>query len=197
MNRLPLTSRIRIACFILLSVSAGCQSARTVFDYDDQVDFGRYQTFSWISENPLSFHEMDSHTSTLLEQQLIEAAQKNLAGKGLRFVENPTDADLLVSFTVGSRERIIARDYYDPHLDSYYGSYNYGGRSYWADNSQLLRVTREGQVCVDVFDRELERPVWHGTSLEKIKTPDMQYWRDNVDRIVTLIIAGYPTIANG
>jgi uncharacterized protein DUF4136 len=184
---------------LCLGVLSGCQSTSTNFDFDDRVDFRRYQTFSWISENPLSFHTMESHASTLLEERLMESARTSFAGKGLRYVEDPAEADLLVSFSVGSRERIISRDFYDSNIGGYYGGdyyggygYGYGGSSYWASNSRRLGSIYKGQVCVDLFDRQAKRPVWHGTARETVKKPDVEYWRDSVDRIVSLIVAGYP-----
>jgi uncharacterized protein DUF4136 len=198
-NRLVLARFTGIAGLTLLMLLAGCQSTATNFDYDERVDFRRYQTFGWISPTPLSFHTMDSHASTLLEQRLMEATQKRFGEKGLQYVEDPTQADLLVSFTVGSREQISVRDYYDTAVGGYYGGdyyggygYGYGGSAYWAGNARTLRVINKGQVCIDLFDRQAKRPVWHGTARENVKKPDVEYWRDSVDRIVTLIVAGYP-----
>lgn len=194
MNRPKLKRYAGFISLAMLVLLAGCESVPTDFDYDERVDFRRYQTFSWISANPLSFHTMETHASTLLEQRLMEAARKRFEDKGLRFIEDSTRADLLISFTVGSREQISVSTAGGYYGSDYYGGdgYGYGGSAYWSGNAQSLRVTNEGQVCIDLFDRQAKRPVWHGTSRETVTAPDVAYWRDSVDRIVTLIVAGYP-----
>lgn len=199
-NSTPSKTRATLVLITLLAL-AGCQSTRTAFDYDKDVDFGSYRTYSWISANPLGFHTMESHASTLLEQRLMTSTRQSLADKGLRYIDDPAAADLLVAFTVGSRERITQGSYEDPMIGGYYGYgrdyaggdyLDYGSGNYWHDNAQLLRVSMEGQVCIDLFDRQARRPVWHGTARETVAGPDVEYWRDSVDRIVSLIVAGYP-----
>lgn len=168
---------------------AGCQSAPVLkTDYAESVDFAEYSTFTWISDTPLSFHEMTSHVSPLLQERLKEAAKREFGGRGLKFVEDTDQADLLLSFTVGSRDRILLEGYARPtvYADAY------GEGEYWVDNSRYLGKFVEGQVCVDLFDRESGRPVWHGTTREPIFEPDVDYWRESIGEIVSLIASAYP-----
>ena len=65
----------------LMAALGGCQSTPvTTFDYIEETDFTRIQSFSWIPERPLRFHTMDAHSSPLLEQHLKNAVPVAVAG---------------------------------------------------------------------------------------------------------------------
>lgn len=171
-----------------LSTMSGCQSIPdTSFDYTTGTNFAQYRTFSWIPQRPLRFHTMDAHTSPLLEQHLKDAAAKAFGDVGLRVVDDPSRADVLMAFTVGSRERLLVDEYYGSAIS---GDPSYGG--YWIDNGRTLGSIMEGQVCIDLFDQRSGQPVWHGTAEESLGSSELNYWRERVPAIMTYIAAGYP-----
>ncbi|MEQ8691999.1 MAG: DUF4136 domain-containing protein [Pseudomonadales bacterium] len=184
--------KIAIAMPIFLVFIAGCQSVPvTNYDYSETARFGDYQTFSWLTQNPVGFHkDMDAHVSPLIGQHLKEAAISAFAEVGLRYVEDPSNADVLMAFTLGSRERIA--------IDGYYGYYGYAisgdetAGGYWYDNNQNLGRFVEGQICVDLFDRQSRQPVWHGTAEETLSQSEVEYWRERVPAIMDYIAQGYP-----
>lgn len=169
--------------------ATGCQNTPTpLYDFEKDTDFSRFSTFTWIDETPLSFHEMTSHVSPLVEERLKVVAKNQFSLRGLGFVEVFDEADLLLSFTIGSRDQILLEGYSRPSV--YPDAYTDG--SYWIDNGRYLGKFVEGQVCIDLFDRVTGKPVWHGTVREPIFEPDMDYWRERVGEVVAQIAAGYP-----
>jgi uncharacterized protein DUF4136 len=177
---------------IFLVLMSGCQSVpATNYDYSETARFGDYQTFSWLAKNPVGFHKtMEAHVSPLIGQHLKEAAISAFADAGLRYVEDPTDADVLMAFTVGSRERIVANGY-----NGYFGYAILGDETatgYWYDNNQNLGSFVDGQICVDLFDRKTGQPVWHGTAEESLSEPELDYWRERIPTILDHIARGYP-----
>ena len=166
-----------------------CQSTpEAQYDFDDSRDYSLYSSFSWISDAPLSFHNNSTHASPMLEERLKEAAKEAFQQRGLTFTEDRDEADLLISFTVGSRDRILLEGYPQPSV--YVDAYNDG--TYWVDNSRLLGQFVEGQVCIDLFDRKSGYPVWHGTVREPISEQDVDFWREQISGIVATIAKGYP-----
>ena len=171
-----------------------CQSTPVAqYDFDDSRDYNLYSSFSWISDTPLSFHDTTTHASPMLENRLKEAAKEAFQQRGLKFTENRDEADLLISFTVGSRDRILLEGYPQPSV--YVDAYNDG--TYWVDNSRLLGQFVEGQVCIDMFDRKSGYPVWHGTVREPISEQDVDFWREQIGGIVATIAEGYPPKPKG
>lgn len=188
MRKLNRSGLVCFAVALFVLVLAGCESVpSTNFAYDREVDYARYETFAWIGEHPLSFHTMVSHVAPLLENQLMQAARELLEDRGLRFVEDPSQADLLAAFSVGSRQRIITDGYSVPAISG-----DETSSTYWPYTSNVLGSFVEGQVCLDLFDVERQRPVWHGTVREPLIGPDVEYWQESARRILTLIVAGYP-----
>lgn len=183
---------VKLSCvFVVMVLLAGCQSVpATSFDYARDTDFSRYQTFAWLDPHPLRFHEMDAHASPLLERHLKEAAIQVFPETGLRFVDDPRQADVLMAFTVGSRERILLDGYDVSAISGDETEFNY-----WYENSRSLGSFIEGQVCVDLFDRRSGRPIWHGTAEEALNQSEFTYWRERVPTIIRLISAGYPPSA--
>jgi hypothetical protein len=176
----------------ILTILGGCQSIpETKFHYAEGTNFTRFATFSWIPERPLRFHTMDAHSSPLLEQHLKDAASKAFTDAGLRFVDDPGQADVLMAFTVGSRERLLSDEYYS---GSIYGYPSYGG--YWIDSGRRLGSIMKGQVCVDLFDGQTGRPLWHGTAEENLRNSDLNYWRERLPVIMGYIASGYPPEAS-
>ncbi len=177
---------------ILLVLAAGCQSVpATSYDFAEGARFGEYRTFSWLAANPVGFHKtMDAHVSPLIEQHLKDAAVAAFADAGLQYVENPWDADVLMAFTVGSRERILVDGYF-----SYYGYAISGDTTdsgYWVESDRDLGRIMDGQVCVDLFDRNTGQPVWHGTAEEALDADELDYWRERIPAILAYIAQGYP-----
>lgn len=185
-------TKLLLTSVLVLGSLAGCQTTPTTsFDYVEGTEFSNYRSFSWVEGKSLRFHTMQAHVSPLLEQHLKDAATISFAKAGLRYVDDASQADLLMAFTVGSRERILT--------DGYFGSFGPAisgdelDLSYWANNSRNLGPFIEGQVCVDLFDRKSGQPVWHGTADEDLDRDDLGFWREHLPGIMAAIAMGYPT----
>jgi len=75
-------------------------------DYDPTANFASYRSFAFISEHPMIVTESQAMVNPLLEGRIMNAIRGNLSTHGLRYAEDPETADLAVSFSVGSREKI-------------------------------------------------------------------------------------------
>ena len=153
---------IASACLLL----AGCATTMTATsDFDETVDFSKYRTFSWIGPNPLIRSVTQRPLSPLVEQRLMTNTRELLPARGLSFVENPAEADLLVAFTIGSRDGIRIDSIPTPWTHARpTGPRRTAWRGYWPGNTVTTRQYTEGQLAVDMFDVAEARPVWHGTT---------------------------------
>ena len=180
-------------------LTAGCATTlRPTIDYDPAVDFARYQTFSWIDSNPLISAATQRTLSPLVQQRLMSQTQQELTRRGLRFVEDPSQADLVVAFTIGSREGIRITSY--PSRSLHRGpvgrrspsrrSPSWGG--YW--NTSTVRTTqyREGQLAIDMLDVAQARPVWHGTVSRRITQAERMEPGDAIREAVHAILEQFP-----
>ena len=82
---------------------AGCSTTPKVFsDFDPEQSFDSYQTFSWISDNPMTVAG-DRGPNPIVAARLKAAIQEEFERKGFEFVAKPADADIVVAWTVGAR----------------------------------------------------------------------------------------------
>ena len=161
-----------ICCFL----AAGCQTAalQPTTDFDRSVDFSKFRTFTWIDPNPLIRAATQRPLSPLVQTRLMTATQSALTQRGLRFVQNPDDADLAVAFTIGSRENIRINSFPSSSIHHRPASRrgnqrgNPWGRGYWGTTSVQARSYTEGQLAIDLFDIADARPVWHGTVSRRV-----------------------------
>lgn len=160
-------------------------------DYDDTIDFSGYQTFSWISQNPMNIGVTTVAPSPLLEPRIMSSLERALVAKGYRYVKLPNDADFVVSFTVGARDEIRV-DSYPATGGGYYRRGGWGGAYYGYGTETRVRQYTKGTLAVDLFSVQQRRPVWHGFATKKITEDDRDNQSATIDAAVAAIIAGFP-----
>jgi hypothetical protein len=175
-------------------VVAGCQTPlRPATDFDPGVDFGKYQTFSWIDPNPLVVAATQRPFSPLVEQRLMRDTKAGLIKRGLSFVDDPLQADLVVAFTVGTREGIRITSYPNNSFTrGPTGRRSHMWRDYWSGSTVRTRQYTEGQLAIDLFDVAEARPVWHGTVSRRITSRDQAEPDTVIEQVVDAILAQFP-----
>ena len=168
----------------LLLVAVGCSTSNVFTDRDPNVEFDGYETFAFLDPNPLL--AAPQSTSPLLEGRLVEATRAGLTAKGLTEAEDADSADLIVSFTLGARDRVEATEY-----PSYYGAdyYGWGGPYY---GRVEVRSYTEGTLAIDMFDRQREAPVWHGRTTKYITRKMRENPGDAVSEAVDEVLKKFP-----
>lgn len=179
-NRMRASAAMAI---VSLAIVAGCTSLKAEHDYDPSADFASYQSFSWIGPRPL----LAGGQSPLLEGRLMRLTEETLRAKGYHFVSNPEDADFVVAFTVGSRERVRV----DSYPSAYRHPYRWGGYPY-AANEVSVRQYTEGRLAIDVFDVQRHGPVWHGWATKTITSSDQADPEPVIRSIIAAIMANFP-----
>jgi len=198
------TRRACIFAAALLSAAlGGCASGfSAIYDYDRAHDFSDFQKWAWISEHPMTVGETANMPSPLLEPRIMAAIESDLFTKGLDRVDDPADADFVVAFTVGSRDKIKVDSY-----PTYYGGYAYPSRwghpyyggAYGMGMATETRVRNytEGRIAVDIFDVSDQIPVWHGVAEKSITDSDRKNAEATIDAAVTAVLGGFPPGADG
>jgi hypothetical protein len=183
---------VALACVLLTGCATGFKATH---DHDPSHDFSEYQTFAWISENPMKVGRTVQAPNPLLQPRIMDAVEAALVAKGYRQVEDPKNADFVLSFTIGSREKISVNSYPSMSL-----GYSKGYPSHWgwgaayhccARDTQLRQYTT-GILAIDVFDVEEHRPVWHGAASKTINEKDRENVEKTVKAAVAAILADFP-----
>ena len=181
---------VTFACLL----ATGCATPKSITtDFDNSVDFSKFRTFSWIDPHPLIRSATQRPLSPLVERRLMSNTRDLLTSQGFRFEDNPADADLVVAFTIGSRDGIVIETLPTRSFNSSARRQRPGGwRGYWTGNTVSTRQYTEGQLAVDIFDVAEARPVWHGSAGRQITRSDREVSDELVREALEAILADFP-----
>jgi hypothetical protein len=120
----------------------------------------------------------------LLEDRIMRAIGSEMDRKGFRQEEDPESVDVVISFTVGSRDQVRIDQYpasYRMGYSRYYRGYGYGA-SYGTETR--VRQYTEGQLAIDIFDVENHTPAFHGSASKRLTSRD----RDNPEALISSVV---------
>ena len=185
-----------LAAVVVLTLSACASAIQSTVDVAEQADFSNFQTYAWITDESLiARSDATSELGYPLNEQRTRAAvERELARKGYRKVSGE-EADFVVSFTVGSRDRVRVQQYYGNYGYSYHGyhhgftrygyaRYAYPGYGHYGSTEGVYTFT-EGSLVVDIFDNRSKEAIWHGSASKRLSRKD----KDNATQLINQAIA--------
>lgn len=165
---------------------AGCAAMSVSSQEYPQADFSGYRSYAWIAEDPLIRPQgTEPQISALTARRIREAIEAELLAKGYTSVAAPAEADFVVAYTVGTRDRIDATSYPVP----YRGPWRWS----WYATATDLRVYREGTLSIDIFDGATKQPVWHGRARKQVTGSDVSDPGPVIKRGVEAILKKFPS----
>ena len=166
---------------------AACETPITAHhEYDKRARFNEFTEFAWVTNEPLIHPSpgLDPRLSPVIEKTIRAAIERNLIEKGYTRIAEARSADVVLSFSVGTREKI--------EVDSYpvLGGYRYGARGAWVSD---VHSYTEGILAIDVFEVHSKQVVWHGWAAETLSpSADQEKREENINRVVDAILAEFP-----
>jgi hypothetical protein len=163
----------RLTALALATGLAACVTIDAHHEYDRNARFDEYGTFAWITEEPIlpravGYAEQEIRLSPMLEQEIRSAVERNFVDRGYEKRSDPEAAELIISFSLGTRERIEV----------------------WA--SDVYQYT-EGTLAIDIFDADTDRAVWHGWATGRVdpsRPPEER--KKRVDEVIDAILIEFP-----
>ncbi len=187
------TTRLLLAATVVVVASCSTNSGITTFhDYNPSVDFASYRTWSFISSRPMIVATTTGAVNPLLEDRIMRAISSEMDRKGFRQVDDPESADVVISFTVGSRDQVKIDQYpasYRVGYSRYYRGYGYG-TSYGTETR--VRQYTEGQLAIDIFEVEDHIPAFHGSASKRLTSRDRDNPEALISAVVTEALLGFP-----
>ena len=201
MNIVNSKLRTALSLLVVLSISACATTLRSSVDVAERAEFGELRTYAWITNQPMFASNAASPevVNPLNEQRIRTAVEEQLQNKGYRKV-NVDQADFVVAFTLGARDRVRVQQYYSDFGYNYYG-YHHGfsrfgrfgrfGRGFGGFSPSVsVQTFTEGTLVVDIFENTEKEAIWHGSATKRLS-------RDNgtlelIDEAVTVLLAEFP-----
>jgi hypothetical protein len=178
------------ALILIGAFVTGCATVKSGAHHDEFASFGNYQSFAWIADKPLILGDGDQPSiSPLAEKKIVQAINDELTGKGFTYSENPDQADFVVAYTVGTREKIVATSYPTAYRGRW-GWHLYG--RYYYQTEVVHRTYTEGTLGIDIFDGKTKKPVWHGWASKTVTSADRNDPSPAIEEAVAEIIKRFP-----
>ncbi len=202
MNTFNSEIRTALSLFVVLTLSACASTLKSSVDVADHAEFGELRTYAWITDQPMFASNVVSPevVNPLNEQRIRAAIEEQLENKGYRRV-SIDQADFVVAFTLGARERVRVQQYYNDFGYGYYG-YHRGfgrfgrgiggfGRGFDGFGSSVsVRTFTEGILVVDIFENTAKEAIWHGSATKRLSRDDGT--RGLIDEAVAVLLAEFP-----
>jgi hypothetical protein len=189
-----------ITCLAIAALLAACAGSppKPTVDYKADYDFaavkkiGLYRNSGEITgDNPLQL-------SDIQRDRIDEALSYALTNKGFQMVDDPAQADLLLSWALVTQNKTDVRTWETPPMGygGYYGRYNrYSYYNCWACAPTRTEVSvqnyTQGTFIVDLIDPGLHKSVWRGVTQSRLKgnhSTDQGKYND----AATVIFAAFP-----
>ena len=179
-----------IVVTLLSALLIGCATIRSGSHSDEAASFDQYRTFAWMTENPLILGVGEPFPLSPLAQKKVTQAIKNeLIERGFTYSSILDNADFVVAYTVGTREKIDATSYPVRYRGAW-GWHLYG--RYYYERDVAHQTYTEGTLGIDIFDGATKQPVWHGWARKTISSDDRDNPSPAIQKAVASIIARFP-----
>lgn len=178
-----------VAAVFVLALAGACSTVKTGSHLDETTNFGAYETFSWIADDPHIGPDGEMTVSPLTHAKIRQAVYEQLVIHGYTFTEDRDAADFVVSYTVGSREKIRTGSYPVAYRGDW--GWHVHGSHYYVQEYVEHSYT-QGTLSVDVFDKETRKPVWHGWAQKSITEDDRRDPTETINEGVRRLFESFP-----
>ncbi|MBB1269275.1 DUF4136 domain-containing protein [Shewanella sp. SR44-3] len=183
--------RILLIAAALFSLTA-CTSLSTSYDYDPEISFAQYKSYSWVEKK---VDNTSYHLDGLMDQRVKLAVANELALRGFKQVP-ASEADVLVNYLTKVDKKIDVDTF---STDFGYNPF-YGPRWGVAGTVHTQTVVREyeiGTLIVDLIDNKTAKLVWRGTVADTINDRDTPQEKIiNINLAISAMMKNYPPKVN-
>lgn len=170
---------IPVLTFVTLFVTS-CSSVKVMTDYDEAVDFNKYQSFAFYKPG------IDkAEISDLDKKRILKAIEAELTQQGLVKSTNPS---LLVSIFTKTNTNV------DIYRNNYGYGYGWGWTPYYwgaRGGRETVSTSTEGTLYIDLIDAKTKELVWQGMGTG-VLSQDREAKIERINKIVLEIMKKYP-----
>ncbi len=181
-------------CFLLIlaTMLTACASSPKVFsDFDTTANFSQYQSFAWASGQPFTV-QSDYVVSPFITTEVMQAIENELVAKGYILTSVTDNADFVVAFTIGARDKIKVFETFSGVSDIERWTW---GQQFYPVRTQVNQSVHqyvEGTLAIDMLDRKKALPVWHGYAKTRLNAEQRAGSTKGVANAVASILSTFP-----
>lgn len=182
----------RLATAGILAVAlSGCSGISVTSDWDPNVDFTNFSSFVVLDE------VSGGGGLDQLNQNRVKASiAANLQAKGLRQVDNESDADMAVGWQLTTDERSSFQT-----VSTGWGGYGWGRSGWYGGTSMGMTTSRTtetryevGQLVIAMFDTQRQEMMFTATGSKTLSggNPSPEETQKRIDEAVNKILEDFP-----
>lgn len=161
---------------VLMLGLLGCPSKNVHTDYDHNVNFANFHTYSWgtvTTSNPLYV------------QRIKDAINPDLQAKGWQLV--PSGGDVTIMAVGSSQDQKVYQTFYNGlGAEDYYWGFGGMGRS-----MTTVRSYKVGTLVVDMYDAKNKHIIWRGTASGDISNSPNEN-QQRFDKAIDQMLKNFP-----
>ena len=176
----------------LFTLAACGITTNTFSDYDQSRDFSKYQTFAWAGKEPYSI-QSDYLVNPFIIENIMRSIEVEFETKGYKLVGAREQADFVIAFTIGARDKIKVTEQILGTSDIErwaWGQQFYTVRH--AHTDETVHQYVEGVLSIDAFDADEKRPVWHGYGKKRLNSKEQRGSTEGIAGAVESILLSFP-----
>ena len=179
----------KVVLFSLLSLFlfASCSSLQVMSDYDKNVDFTQYKTYTfygWAKNSDKILNQMD-------KERFEKAFANEFAKRGLKLVKENGDA--VVALYIVTKQESTTTTTGGPYYGGYY--YRYGPGWGWGGGMSTTTVSTNdytvGTLICDFYDAKEKKLIWEGIAKGTVSENPVNR-EVNISKVVSQLMTKYP-----
>lgn len=195
---IQLKARTGLACcFALLLAACSSSPPKPDVDFKPDYNFSQVKTVAFYKDSGDVSGDNPLRLSDMQRNRINEALAQALEKKGLTFIADPAQADLMLSWHLATQDKTDVRTYQSAGYSGVgYHPYNrYSRYNCWSCMPTQTEVSvqnyTEGTFIVDMIDTELNQSVWRGVTQSRLKG-DMNQDQGRYNEAADTIFASFP-----
>lgn len=149
-----MTSRSLLLTCLGTALLAGCVPMTVQHDYDPDVDFSRYRTFTWMPVPENAETVKANLSGPFLEKRIRKSVVEALAAKG--YARTDDAPDFLVAYYLNYKSKT------DVNVQA-------RGYGYWGPRTLDVNQYKEGTLILDFVDPQTQELIWRGWSISALQ----------------------------
>jgi hypothetical protein len=171
----------------------GCSHLRIGTDYDTELDFSKFRSFTWLeppvtnepSESPVEDLIDPFEKNSLLDKRVRQAVERDLLARGYRRAPDGR-SEFQLKYHVILKDRMKLRSYPYAHYGYYGYPYGYGGTLGGVSSYNY----QEGTLIIDVIDANTHQLAWRGWAVGANR--EGYYTDEKVEAAVKAVLERFP-----
>jgi hypothetical protein len=200
------TPHVRLAAALASTLClwlAGCATTppTPAVDYNPAYDFSGVNSVAMYRDSEQVQGENPLQVSDMARERIDTALQRAMAQKGIRVVDDPAAADLLLSWHLVTETKTDVRTYETPvamggfYAPAFHPYNRYSRYSCWACMPTRTEVSvREytvGTFIVDLIDPAIGKSVWRSVTVTRLRDQPSRD-QQKYDDAAIHVLAGFP-----